>query len=144
MKKTRPEHRRRIEWDDSLSIGNETIDWQHKTLIERLQAVAEAIDMNQGEGTIAKTLDFLLDYAGFHFSEEEKLMEENHYPGLGLQKQQHEEFRQDVNKLVEDFMTDGASKDIANHIRDFLFIWLKKHIIEVDLQLGKFLAEKTD
>lgn len=137
-------HMKKIEWDDSLSIGIETIDWQHKTLIERLQAVAEAIDMNQGEGTIAKTLDFLLDYAGFHFSEEEKLMTEHHYPGLDLQKQQHEEFRQDVNKLVDDFMTDGAAKDIANHIRDFLFIWLKKHIIEVDLQLGKFLAEKTD
>jgi hemerythrin len=134
----------KIEWNDNLSIGIETIDWQHKTLIERLQAVAEAIEMNQGEGTIAKTLDFLLDYAGFHFSEEEKLMAEHYYPGLDLQKQQHEEFRQAVNKLVEDFVADGAAKDIANHIRDFLFNWLKKHIIEVDLQFGKFLNEKTD
>ena len=134
----------KIEWDNSLSIGIDSIDQQHKMLIERLQAVFEAIESNQGEGAIAKTLDFLLDYADFHFAEEEKQMTEHDYPdsGLDLQKQQHEEFRDEVKKLVEDFELDGADKDIANHIRDFLFIWLKKHIRDVDLRFGQFLNEK--
>ena len=142
MEKTWPEHSRSLEWNDSLSIGIETIDQQHKTLIERLQAVTSAIEMSQGEGTIAKTLDFLLDYTDFHFSEEETQMAEHQYPGLDLQKQQHAEFKDAVNKLVEDFEQEGAAKDIADHIRDFLFIWLKKHIKEADLQFGQFLAEK--
>jgi len=132
----------KIAWDNNLSIGIETIDQQHKTLIERLQAVTSAIEMSQGEGTIAKTLDFLLDYTDFHFTEEEKQMAEHDYPGLDLQKQQHEEFRNAVKKLVEDFEAEGAVKDIADHIRDFLFDWLKKHIREVDHQFGQFLNEK--
>ena len=80
-----------IEWNESLSIGIELIDQQHKTLIERLLAVTEAIEKNQGEGTIAKTLDFLLEYIDLHFSTEEKQMAEHNYPGLDLQKQQHAE-----------------------------------------------------
>jgi len=132
----------KIAWDDNLSIGIDSIDQQHKMLIQRLQAVCEAIETNQGEGAIAKTLDFLLDYADFHFTEEEKQMSEHDYPGLDLQKQQHEEFRDAVKKLVEDFEAEGAVKDIADHIRDFLFNWLKKHIRDVDLQFGQFLNEK--
>ncbi len=132
----------KIVWDNNLSIGIDLIDQQHKMLIQRLQAVCEAIESNQGEGTIAKTLDFLLDYADFHFSEEEKQMAEHDYSGLDLQKQQHEEFKNAVKKLVEDFEAEGAVKDIADHIRDFLFIWLKKHIRDVDLQFGRFLNEK--
>lgn len=132
----------KIAWDDNLSIGIDSIDQQHKMLIERLQAVCEAIESSQGEGTIAKTLDFLLDYADFHFAEEEKHMAGHDYSGLDLQKQQHEEFRTAVKKLVDDFEAEGAVKDIADHIRDFLFIWLKKHIRDVDLQFGRFLNEK--
>ena len=132
----------KIGWDDSLSIGVEEIDRQHQELIERLDAVTEAIEKNQGEGTIAQTLDFLLDYAVEHFSTEEKFMVENNYPDLEFQKHQHSEFKESVNQMIEDFELDGAAKDIADHIRDFLFIWLKKHIREVDLPLSRFFNEK--
>jgi hemerythrin len=132
----------KIEWDGSLSVGIDLIDEQHKMLIQRLKAVTEAIESNQGEGTIAKTLDFLLDYTDFHFSEEEKQMAGHNYPGLDLQKQQHEQFKDYVKKLVEDFEQEGAVKDIADHIRDFLFNWLIKHIEEVDHQFGQFLKQK--
>ena len=63
---------KKIEWDKSLATGIKSIDYEHKMLIERLNAVIEAIDNSQGEGAIAKTLDFLLDYTNFHFSNEEK------------------------------------------------------------------------
>jgi hemerythrin len=132
----------KISWDDSLSIGVEEIDSQHKQLIEKLDAVTEAIEKNQGEGTIAQTLDFLLDYTVEHFSTEENFMVKHNYPDMEFQKRQHKEFKQSVNQMIEDFELDGASKEIADHIRDFLFIWLKKHIKEVDLPLAKFVSEK--
>ena len=69
-------------------------------------------------------------------------MTEHNYPDLEFQRRQHKEFRQSVNQMIEDFELDGASKEIADHIRDFLFIWLKKHIREVDLPLARFVNEK--
>lgn len=133
---------KKIGWDKSLSIGVEEIDHQHQELIEKLDAVTEAVDKNQGEGTIAQTLDFLLDYAVEHFSTEEKFMIKHDYPDIEFQKRQHREFKEAVNQMIEDFEMDGASKEIADHIRDFLFIWLKKHIREVDLPLARFVSEK--
>ena len=134
---------KKIGWDKSLSIGVEEIDRQHQELIEKLDAVTEAVEKNQGEGTIAQTLDFLLDYAVEHFSTEEKFMIKHDYPDLEFQKRQHREFKEAVNQMIEDFELDCASKDIADHIRDFLFIWLKKHIREVDLPLAQFVKEKA-
>jgi len=133
----------KIEWDDSLSIGVDLIDGQHKMLIQRLCEVSEAIELNQGEGTIAKTLDFLIDYTGFHFSMEEKHMAEQNYPGLDHQKKQHEEFRNSLKQFEEDFEEEGATQSLANHIKVFLFNWLVRHIKEVDLKFGEFLNKKS-
>lgn len=131
----------KIEWDDNLSTGIKSIDYEHKMLIERLNAVIEAIEKNQGEGTIAKTLDFLLDYTNFHFTNEENFISDNGCPGLELQQKQHAEFKESVNQIILDFQQDGADKDIALQIHDFLFVWLKKHIMEVDHQLAQYVKE---
>ena len=132
----------KIEWDKSLATGIKSIDYEHKMLIERLNAVIEAIDQNQGEGAIAKTLDFLLDYTNFHFSNEEKFISGHGYPGLDVQQKQHKEFKENVNQLILDFQQEGAEKEIAVEIHDFLFVWLKKHIMEVDHQLAQYATEE--
>ena len=132
----------KIEWNDNLSVGIDTIDQQHKMLIQKLKDVSEAIESNLGEGTIAQTLDFLVDYTNFHFSEEEKQMIEHNYPGLAIQQNQHKEFKESLERLEQDFEEENATKELANQIRTFLFNWLVKHIEDVDLEFGKFMREK--
>ena len=131
-----------IEWDDSLSIGVKLIDEQHRMLIQRLSDLSKAIEMNQGEVKIAKTLDFMVDYTDFHFSAEEKHMAEQNYPGLEYQKQQHAEFKDHLKRLVEDFEEEGPTKALSASINVFLLNWLIKHIKGVDHKFGEFLNEK--
>ena len=131
-----------IEWDDSLSIGIELIDGQHKTLIERLSDLSKAIGMNVGEVETAKVLDFMIDYTDFHFSAEEKHMAEHEYPGLERQKQLHEEFKGYLNRLVEDYREEGPTKDVSTSINVFLRNWLVTHIKGVELEFGEFLNAK--
>jgi hemerythrin len=132
---------KKIEWDNKLSTGIKSIDSEHKMLIERLNSVVEAIEKNQGEGAIAKTLDFLLDYTNYHFSNEEKFISGHGYPGLELQQKQHKEFKDSLNQIILDFQQDGADKDIAIQIKDFLFTWLIKHIMDVDRKLIEYTEE---
>lgn len=131
----------KIEWDDNLTTGIKSIDYEHKMLVERLNAVAEAIEKNLGEGAIAKTLDFLMDYTNFHFSNEEQFISDNGYPGLETQQNQHKQFKNQINQIILEFQEDGADKDIALQIHDFLFVWLKKHIMDVDHQLAQYVKE---
>ena len=131
----------KIEWDDKLSTGIKSIDFEHKMLIERLNAVTEAIEKHLDEGTIAKTLDFLLDYTNFHFSNEENFISSNDYPGLDVQQKQHAEFKDSINQIILNFQQDGADKEIAADIHNLLFTWLIKHIMEVDRQLIQYVKE---
>ena len=132
----------KIEWDESLSIGVDLIDEQHKMLLQRLNDLSKAIEETHGEGGIVQTLDFLIDYTDFHFSDEEKCMDEHDYPGLENQKKQHEEFRVALKHMVEDYEYEGVTRALTTSVNVFLHNWLINHIKGVDHKLGEFLREK--
>jgi hemerythrin len=132
----------KIEWDDNLSVGVGLIDEQHKMLIQRLADLSDAFKRGLEQNKIMKTLEFMIDYTDFHFSAEEKVMEENDYPGLEEQKQQHEEFKTTLNNIVEDYKEEGTTTEIATDINVFLLNWLIKHIKGSDSRLGNYLTEK--
>ncbi len=132
----------RIEWNDSLTIGVELIDEQHKSLVQRLNDTSAAIEERQGEREIMKTLGFLIEYTDFHFSAEEKHMEATGYPGLEHQRVAHGRFKGTLKDLQEDLHEEGATKALAHSINTFLANWLVNHIKGVDLEFGAFLAEK--
>ncbi len=132
----------KIEWDDSLSVGVDLIDEQHKMLIQKLSDLSSAFRKGGEQNKIIKTLEFMFDYTDFHFSTEENVMEENDYPGLEEQKQQHKEFKVTLNNIMEDYKEEGTTPEIATSINYFLLNWLIKHIMGTDSKLGKFLTEK--
>ena len=132
----------KIEWDDSLSVNVDLIDEQHKMLIQKLADLSDALRRGSEYNKIMQTLEFMVDYTDFHFSAEEKVMEENGYPGLEEQKKQHEVFKTTLNNIVEDYKEEGTTTAIAESINVFLLNWLVKHIKGSDAKLGQFLTEK--
>ena len=64
-----------ITFDDNLVTGNETIDTQHKELIDRIQNFVTACQNGDSKVKAIKMLDYLDEYTDFHFKEEEKLQE---------------------------------------------------------------------
>src|ERR1035437_4783406 len=102
----------KIVWTEDLSVGVELIDRQHQTLIARLNDVSAAVDNQQGETEIGKTLGFLTDYAEFHFAAEEKVMTQAAYPGLEEQKAAHREFIVTLDNLKQDFEEEGSTRPL--------------------------------
>jgi hemerythrin len=129
-----------IEWTEELAVGIPVVDKQHQTLIQRLNDVAHAMEMHEGEGQIAKTLDFLIDYTDYHFSVEEKYMEEAGYPKLAEHQARHAEFKDTLDDLERDFREEGATHPLANALNTLLGNWLLDHITTVDHQFAEFLA----
>ena len=64
----------KIEWDNSLSVGVDLIDEQHKMLIEKLKDLSDDLKRGHEQDRILKTLGFMMDYTDFHFTAEEKVM----------------------------------------------------------------------
>ncbi len=131
-----------IEWDDSLSVGVDLIDEQHKMLIEKLKDLSDDFKKGHEQDRILKTLGFMIDYTDFHFTAEEKVMADHEYPGLDIQKQQHAEFKTTLDNILLDLREDGPTNALAESINVFLLNWLIDHIKGMDLKLGKFLSKK--
>ena len=132
-----------VQWKDSMSVGIELIDKQHKMLIQHLNNLIKSLEPNQGLTEVANTLSFLIDYTHFHFSEEEKHMAANKYPELEQHKMKHDGFKTTLSNLEEEFKEDGATHVLANAVNTLLVNWLIKHICKVDVEFGAFLKNKN-
>jgi hemerythrin len=129
---------KKMQWNNSLSIGIEQIDKQHKKWMEHFNNAAAAIEANQTPTQISKTLGFLIDYTEVHFSTEEKYMTELGYAGLPEHKAKHDELRSTLANLVKDFEDEGVTSKLAAAIDSFLGNWLIQHIHEIDTKFAAF------
>ncbi len=66
----------------------------------------------------------------------------NDYPGLEDHKTKHQELKDTLADLEQDFGEEGATPALAEAINTFLGNWLVKHIKSVDVEFGAFLKEK--
>lgn len=123
---------KKMEWNDSLSLGIDEIDNQHKTWIAKFNDVLEAVAAGQTQERIISTLDFLADYTDTHFATEEKFMAAMAFAGLPDHQAKHADLKATVADMVRDFREDGVSQQLANAIQTLLNNWLIKHIQEMD------------
>lgn len=120
-----------IKWDDSLSVKIKEIDDQHKKLIEMInEFYTHIIEEKKLKDNLLKLLDELAEYTKFHFSTEEKYMDEFNFEYTDFHKKEHAEF---INKVF------GAKKRINEgkmvfsvEITNFLKDWLVNHIKGTD------------
>ncbi|HBG27007.1 MAG: hypothetical protein A2Y10_20175 [Planctomycetes bacterium GWF2_41_51] len=129
-----------FEWSDELSIGVESIDSQHKRLVTIVNEYYEAVQSGCSEQAVRDAVGKLINYAGTHFADEEKLMQDKKYPQIDLHKQMHKRLTEDVIRYAEKL---GKGKKIFSlDIAIFLKGWLENHIAQTDKKIGIFLSDK--
>lgn len=128
----------KIVFDDSLMVGVDLIDEQHKELINRINnflAKVEVSDLKSFSSELEQIFDFMADYASYHFSDEEKLMESHSCPILEFQKVQHQFFIMEANKLKFDLKTKGLTQELLTKSQKLLVDWIKSHISQMDKKI---------
>jgi hemerythrin len=130
-----------FEWDDSLAVGVERIDQQHRELFEAINRLLDAMKERRGKEEAGRCLSFLADYVERHFGEEEQLMARRAYPARDAHLAQHAAFRASFKDLAVDLVRDGPSSELAVRVQTQVGEWLRKHIRTIDVQLGRFLQQ---
>ena len=128
-----------IQWRDSLAIGVEEIDNQHKELLQRFNGLLAACEEGKGIGELKKLLVFLDDYIVEHFSDEEQLQRKSGYPDYAAHKKEHDGFIERVMAVKEEIHSEGVAVHHVMETNNMLLKWLLNHISKVDTELGKFL-----
>lgn len=128
-----------IQWRESLSIGVETIDNQHKELLQRFDRLLEACQGGSGIDELKQLLSFLEEYVLTHFRAEEAIQILHRYPAYEAHRAEHQYFIQQLNKLKAETQQEGISTHHVVETNNMLLKWLLNHISKVDRELGTFL-----
>jgi hemerythrin len=132
----------KMQWQNSLSVGIDLIDNQHKQWIEYYNDTVEAVATQKGQAQVMKTLGFLIDYTETHFATEERHMTAGRYPALPEHKAKHDELRSTLAGLVKDFEDEGVTPELKKAIDTFLGNWLVQHIQEIDMKFGAYAKQE--
>ena len=129
-----------LQWNDELSIGINSIDEQHKKLVNIINALNDALAEGKADDVLAEIFDELADYTVKHFGYEEQMFDQYGYVEAEAHKTEHKALINQVKKLQEkvnagDFM-------ISVEVMIFLKEWLINHILKTDKAYAPFLIAK--
>jgi hemerythrin-like metal-binding protein len=129
-----------ITWKEQYSVGIESIDQQHKKLINLINMLQTTVDYSTGEAFEREALDAVVDYTKTHFAYEEGLMSKYAYPGFEAHKVKHQEMIDEVEKLLSEYEQDPERA--MRHGLTYLKQWLVRHINGTDKEYSDFLISK--
>ena len=130
-----------IEWTAQLSVGIDSIDEQHKKLINMINALNDAMLTGSSNELLGKIFTGLAAYTQKHFAYEENMFAEYGYPNSQEHKRQHSELIAQVVELKENFM-ENPQGTISADLMLFLKRWLTNHILRTDKEYTEFLISK--
>ena len=131
--------RKVVQWQNSYSIGIKLVDEQHMELIKLTNKLFSncMAGHERSRSTFLNTVHEAVDYTGYHFGTEEKIMERINYPEYAAHKQEHASFVREVFSKIEDFKAGKllAPLTFVYFLRD----WVLHHIAVRDKKLGDYL-----
>lgn len=128
-----------IQWQESYSVGIESLDNDHKKLISLLNQFTTAYDYAMSEEFEREALNDLVNYTQYHFEREEKLLEDNNYEDLEAHKAQHRKMIEQVIAFQNLYNEKGHES--LNEISAYLADWLIKHINGTDKEYSELLTK---
>ena len=124
----------KLEWSESLKLGVESMDQDHKFLISLMNKLEALEGANAEKDQISQCFNDLLEFTVKHFSKEEEFMESMQFDGLNSHKLIHKELLRRLGDHHDEFNKTGV---ISEGLMDFLVIWLKSHICGIDAKYAK-------
>ena len=127
-----------LTWTPDIAVGVEVIDAQHQSLFSLYNRLASALEAQISVEELELAMLSLQDYVIEHFAEEQELMAESRYPDFNKHAIQHDRFIVDFLKLKRRLTAEGASRQIAEELKERVGNWLLSHISVVDRQFATF------
>ncbi len=126
-----------IKWRNSYNTEIESMDSQHKNIIELINKIFNVIRNEESVASIDEILEEMVKYAEKHLQEEEDLLKTNQFPDLEHHKTLHQHYRDNLNELLEKSKKGDDKAMIDTY--SFLRKWWTQHIMTEDKKYGGFV-----
>jgi len=129
-----------VVWQNSYSVKLKLVDEQHMHLINLTNKLFAACmaGKEKTKTVFFETIREAVDYVGYHFSTEEKLMQRVNYPEFAKHKQEHLDFVREVLGKLEEYTTGNklfAPLSFVYFLRD----WILHHVAVSDRKMGDYI-----
>lgn len=125
-----------FQWKREYRLGIESIDAQHKMIMEKFNALYEGITKGADLQTISMLMSGLIEYAQSHFHDEEELFTLNGYPKAEEQKAAHRKFRARAEAIHDAYVNDPTISPLE--VVEFLEDWIENHLLTLDMDYKEF------
>jgi hemerythrin len=130
----------KIEWGPKYETGNQIIDNQHRGLIDLindLNLLASKLKAGKTQHTreMEDIVSDLSTYCKNHFSTEETIMKDMHYPKFAAHHKLHEAFTSKIDEFQKRFFDEET--DVSDQLCEYLNNWLFTHIAKEDMSFFK-------
>jgi hemerythrin-like metal-binding protein len=131
---------KKIIWTDDFSVGVNSIDEQHKKIIELINTLINLKNESVESQKIYNVLQEMMLYAQKHLDYEESMLEEHGYPNLMQHASVHVKYIKRVSELS--FAIMAQDNQAPEKLLLFLQDWWVHHILYDDMQYRSFCEQK--
>ncbi|KIL97332.1 Hemerythrin [Paramagnetospirillum magnetotacticum MS-1] len=124
-----------IAWTEAMSVDDAALDKDHQKLIRMIN------DLDQAAPDFMELFNAVLDYTTGHFEREETHLDAIGFPGLDAHRVQHDDFADQVADMLRQYR-DSPFDAGDTRLKDFLWTWLKGHILIEDQRYAAWARAK--
>lgn len=127
-----------ITWRKEFEIGIESVDHEHRELIDLINDLHEGLGSGAQSETIADFLGEIFARISAHFALEEKAMRDLKYDDYDAHKADHEILLDTIRDIM-DAQEEGDYADLDEILAEHLQAWFSEHFRTRDARLHTFL-----
>jgi hemerythrin-like metal-binding protein len=121
-----------VQWQDALSLGNDTMDRTHHEFVEMVATLEGAED-----AALLAAMDALIEHTDAHFSREDRWMEASRFPMRACHLAEHEGVLA-VLREARGHVAEGRLR-VARVLPPELMHWFEGHVASMDAMLARWL-----
>jgi hemerythrin-like metal-binding protein len=128
------------EWSETMSVGVELLDSDHKALIQLINRLHKALEDDADPSQLKDVFAKLALYVERHFEREEQVMKACGYPETSQHQEEHRRFAENMRYQRDRYFgagERGVGEDLLVSLKD----WLNHHILIQDMAYKPYVEE---
>ncbi|MEK7811301.1 MAG: hemerythrin family protein [Pseudomonadota bacterium] len=121
-------------------VALEFMNQDHAEFVALVYTILELLEAPSSEPAVDLKLSWLLAHTRHHFAEEERKMQETHFPPYLMHKMEHDRVLADMESHIEDWLAKRDAVALQNWMQKDVASWFLTHVATMDFVTAGFIA----
>lgn len=129
-----------IKKNDIPLVSLRSMNEVHFEEVDILNTLLEQLDSNAGFEILSESLQKLLEHMKEHFSSEERVMKDTHYPSFNMHKADHDKVLNEARYAEIQWRNKKDEDALREYLEGDVLVWLDQHIKAMDMPMAEYIS----